>query len=72
MAEIPIQQKRGGSKLPWIIGAILVLLALWWLLGRDKTDDATPAGSDTTKTTSVTIEYRPVFALIDTGSHRRS
>ena len=72
MAEIPIQEKRGGSKLPWIIGAIVILLALWLVLGRGDDDDAAPSGADTTKTTSITSEYRPVFASVVNGLNRRS
>jgi hypothetical protein len=53
VAEIPIQPKRGAGIWPWIIGAIVVLLLLWFLLNRRAdTDDVTPAGTDTTKTTS--------------------
>jgi len=52
VAEIPIQPKRNKSMLPWIIGAIVLLLVLWLLLGRGDDDDATPAGADTTRTTS--------------------
>ncbi|HVF38996.1 MAG TPA: hypothetical protein VM939_03780 [Gemmatimonadaceae bacterium] len=72
MAEIPIQPKRGGSKLPWIIGALALLLVLWLLLGRGDNDDATPAGADTTKTSSVTSEYHPVFAHVVALPNRRS
>jgi hypothetical protein len=63
MAEIPIQPKRGGSNIwPWIIGAIVLVLLLWYLLARRAdTDDATPAGADTTKTTSV-MSARPLAA----------
>ena len=71
VAEIPIQEKRGGSKLPLIIGAIVLLLALWLIFGRAD-DDATPAGADTTRTTSITSEYRPVFAYAVDGLNRSS
>lgn len=51
MAEIPIQEKRKRNIWPLIIGAIVLLLALWLLLGRKKDDDTTtPATQDSTKT----------------------
>ena len=51
MAEIPIQEKRKSNIWPWIIGAVVLLLALWLLLGRKDDDDTTtPATQDTTKT----------------------
>ena len=39
MAEIPIQEKRGGSKLPLILGALALLALLAWWLMRDRGDD---------------------------------
>lgn len=51
MAEIPIQEKRGGggSKLPLILGGLLLLLLLGWCLTRDRDE---PAVADTAVTTA--------------------
>ena len=58
MADIPIQEKRGGGILPWIIGAFVLLLALWLLLGREDSNDTTmPATQDTTKTSSLVTPH---------------
>jgi hypothetical protein len=72
VAEIPIQPKRGGSKLPWIIGAIAVLLLLWLLLGRRGGDDARPAGADTTKTSSIMATGNFAAASFVTMNSRRT
>ena len=51
MAEIPIQEKRGGSKLPLILGGLLLLLLLGWCLTRNRGDDTVQtdtAGATTT------------------------
>ena len=50
MAEIPIQEKRGGSKLPLILGGLLLLLLLGWCLTRNRDDvvDSDTAGATTT------------------------
>jgi hypothetical protein len=49
VAEIPIQEKRGGggSKLPLIIGGLLLLLLLGWCLTRDRDVEPTPADTAT-------------------------
>lgn len=44
MAEIKIEQKRGTSVWPWILGITAVALLLWWLATRDD-DRAVPATS---------------------------
>jgi hypothetical protein len=50
VAEIPIQEKRGGSKLPLILGGLLLLLLLGWCLtrNRDDTVQTDTAGAVTT------------------------
>lgn len=70
MAEIPIQPKRGGSKLPWIIGALALVLVLWLLLGRKSSDNTNPAGADTTKTSSLISGNHPLLAHVVDQSER--
>jgi len=50
VAEIPIQEKRGGSKLPLILGGLLLLLLLGWCLTRNRDDvvETDTAGATTT------------------------
>jgi hypothetical protein len=49
MADIPIERKDHKSIWPWIIGIIVLLLILWFLFGRHRTDNAaTTTGADTT------------------------
>ena len=64
MAEIPIQEKRGGSKLPLILGGLLLLLRLGWCLTRNRDDDAV---TDTAVTTTV-----PADTVGGTGTAPRS
>jgi hypothetical protein len=56
----------------WIIGAIVILLALWLLLGRRGDDVTTPTGADTTKTTSIMSESRSAVATFVTPRSWRS
>ena len=51
MAEIPIQEKRGGSKLPLILGVLALLAVLAWWLTRDRADDT--VRTDTAAATTV-------------------
>lgn len=64
VAEIPIQEKRGGSKLPLIL-AVLVLLALlaWWLT-RNRHDD--------TARTDTAAAVAPADTIGGTGTAPRS
>ena len=66
MAEIPIQEKRGGgSKLPLILGGLLLLLLLGWCLTRNRGDDTVQ--SDTAGATTV-----PADTVGGTGTAPRS
>ena len=65
MAEIPIQEKRGGSKLPLILGGLLLLLLLGWCLTRDRADTVE---SDTAGVTTTV----PADTLGGTGTAPRS
>ena len=65
MAEIPIQEKRGGSKLPLILGGLLLLLLLGWCLTRDRDDTVE---SDTAGVTTTV----PADTLGGTGTAPRS
>ena len=66
MAEIPIQEKRGGSKLPLILGALLLLLLLGWCLTRNRDDDT--VRSDTAGATTTV----PADTVGGTGTAPRS
>jgi hypothetical protein len=71
VAEIPIQQKRGGGIWPWIIGAIAVLLLLWLLFGRSSDNAPAPTGPDTTRTSSLPEWERFRGVPLATMTYRR-
>jgi hypothetical protein len=53
VADIPIQPKRGSSIWLWIIGVIVVILVLWLVFGRGRSNPSAPDVTDTTKTSSL-------------------
>ena len=72
VAEIPIQEKRGRNIWPWIIGAVVLLLALWLLLGRKDDDDTTtPATQDSTKTSLLMTPRHFATVALPATQHMR-
>ena len=46
MADIPIQRKEGRNIWPLLIGLLALAALLWFIFGRDRTDDTAAARAD--------------------------
>jgi putative membrane protein len=48
VADIPIQRKEGRNIWPLLLGLLALAALLWFVFGRDKTDDTAAARADST------------------------
>ena len=66
MAEIPIQEKRGGKSWLWIVARLAIALLAWMVLANDRDDvnavPATETGTLTPAPTSAPIALLRVAA----------
>ena len=68
MADIRIEEKKGSSVIPWIIGLLLLGLLIWGaaeIFGDDDTEDVVaeePIAEEPTAPVATTTDYAPAIA----------
>jgi putative membrane protein len=55
VAEIPIRRKEGRNIWPLLLGLLALAALLWFIFGRDRTDDTAAARADSTAAASGTV-----------------